>query len=139
MKYIKKMVFILLLVLFCSSCNSSNLKSLSYSELNKKLNNNETFFFVVIKDGCPHCEKYVPKVEEVLDEYNITGYTINYSDLSKKDDDEFYNKFGIDSTPTTVFIKEGKEISIMQRITGNVSKEKLISKLKINEYIKEEE
>lgn len=137
MKKIKKLLFIVALVLFCSSCNQdSKLKNLSYSELKNKLSNNDTFFFVVIKDGCQHCENFVPKVKEVLDEYNISGYTINYTNLSSEDNDSFYEDFQVDSTPTTIFIKDGKEISILQRITGNVSKEKLIDKLKSNDYIK---
>lgn len=137
MKYIKKIIFLFILIILCTSCGSSNLKSISYSELNKKLENKETFFFVTIKDGCQHCEKYVPKLEEILDEYDIVGYKINYSDLSSEDDEAFYNKFGINSTPTTVFIKDGVEVSILQRIEGNVSKDKIISKLKVNNYIKE--
>ena len=68
MKYIKKIIFLFVLIILCTSCGSSNLKSISYSELNKKLENKETFFFVTIKDGCQHCEKYVPKLEEILDE-----------------------------------------------------------------------
>lgn len=136
MKKIRNFILLCLLIILCSSCGSSNLKSISYSELNKKLNNNETFFFVVIKDGCPHCEKYVPKMEEILKENDIVGYKINYSDLTKEEDEAFYSKFGVDSTPTTIFIKEGKEISILQRIEGNVSEEKVINKLKQNEYIK---
>ena len=137
MKNIKKVLFLCLLIILCTSCKSSNLKSISYSELNKKLENKETFFFVVIRDGCSHCESFIPKVEDVLDEYNIIGYKINYTDLSEKDDEEFYNKFGVDSTPTTIFINDGYETSIMQRLEGNVSKDKLISKLKANNYIKE--
>lgn len=137
MKNIKRIVILVILVLFCSSCGQDNkLKSLSYSELKNKFNNNETFFFVVIKDGCQHCEGYVPKVKEVLNEYDIVGYTLNYSDLSEKDDEEFYNEFQVDSTPTTIFVKDGKEISILQRIVGNVSKDKLVDKLKSNDYIK---
>ena len=136
-KSFKKILAIFLLIILCTSCNSSKIKNLSYTELSKKLENNETFFFVVIKDGCPYCEKFIPKVEEVLNEYNISGFTINYSSLSEKEDEEFYDMFGVDSTPTTIFIKDGKEISVLQRLVGNVSKEKLINKLKVNEYIKE--
>lgn len=136
MKKLRNILLLFLLVLLCSSCGSSKLKNLSYSELIKKMENNETFFFVVIKDGCQHCEGFIPKVEEVLKEYDIVGYKLNYSDLSEKDDEEFFNKFGISSTPTTVFIKNGNEISILQRLEGNVSKEKLIDKLKKNDYIK---
>ena len=137
MKKIKKILLLIILVLFCSSCNqNSKLENLSYNDLEKKLNNNDTFFFVVIKDGCQHCEGFVPKVKEVLEEYDIAGYTVNYSNLSEEENEKFYNEFQVDSTPTTIFIKNGKEISLLQRITGNVSKEKLIDKLKINEYIK---
>ena len=136
MKKIKNILFICLLIILCTSCGSSNLKSLSYNELNKKLENKETFFFVVIRDGCQHCENFIPKVDDVLNEYDIVGYKINYSNLSEKEDDEFYNTFGVDSTPTTIFIKDGKEVSILQRLVGNVSKDKLISKLETNNYIK---
>jgi len=136
MKNIKRIILLIILVIFCSSCSeSSNLKNLSYKDLQKKINNNDTFFFVVIKDGCQHCEGFTPKVKEVLDEYDIDGYTVNYTELSLEDNDSFYEEFGVDSTPTTIFIKNGKEISIRQRLTGNVSKEKLIDKLKTNGYI----
>ena len=65
MKKFKKFLLLILLIVFCSSCGKSNFKTISYSELNKKLNNNDTFFFVVVRDGCQHCEKFVPKVENV--------------------------------------------------------------------------
>ena len=136
MKKVKYFLLLFLSIFLFTACGSSNFKSISYKELNKKLDNKETFFFVVTRDGCSHCEDYIPKVKEVLKEYNIVGYNLNYSDLSESEDEEFYNKYGISSTPTTVFIKDGKEISILQRIEGNVSKEKLITKLKNNEYIK---
>ncbi len=136
MKKIKSVLLLILLVFLCSSCGSNNFKDISYSELNKKLENKETFFFVVVRDGCQHCEAFIPKVEEVLKEYDIKGYKLNYSDLSEKDEEDFTNKYGISSTPTTVFIKDGNETSILQRIEGNVSKEKLIDKLKKNDYIK---
>ena len=136
MKKVKYYVLLFISIVLLTSCGSSNLKSISYSELNKKLDNKETFFFIVTRDGCSHCEDYIPKVEEVLDEYDIVGYNLNYSDLSEEDDEEFYNKYGISATPTTVFIKDGKEVSILQRIEGDVSKEKLITKLKNNNYIK---
>ena len=136
MKKIKSILIICLLVILCTSCKSSNLKSLSFSELNKKLDNKETFFFVIIQDGCQHCEKFVPVVEDVLDEYNLVGYKINITSLSEEDDDALFEMYGVNSTPTTIFIKDGKELSILQRIEGSVSSEKLINKLKANNYIK---
>ncbi len=137
MKKISKLLIVFLLVIICSSCGNSKFKSISYSELKDKLKNEDTFFFVVIKDGCQYCERFVPIVAEVLDEYDIVGYKLNYSDLSESDDEAFYAEYGIDSTPTTVFIKNGQEVSILQRIEGSVSKEKLVSKLKNNGFINE--
>ena len=137
MKYIKKILLLSIIVILCCSCASnSKLKSISYSDLINKMEKNETFFFIVVRDGCSHCENFIPKVEEVLDEYDIVGYKLNYSELSKEDDELFYNKFGVDSTPTTIFIKDGKEVSLLQRIEGNVSKEKFKKRIENNNYIK---
>ena len=137
MKYIKKIVMVVALIFVCSSCSQNNkLKELTYNDLQNKINSKDTFFFVVIKDGCQHCENFVPKVKEVVNDYEIVGYTLNYSDLNEEDNNSFYSEYKVDSTPTTIFIKDGREISILQRITGNVSKDKLIEKLKTNNYIK---
>ena len=117
--------------------NIKKLKSISYSSFKEKLKNKETFFLVVTRDGCQYCEKFVPTVEEVLSEYEVTGYNLNYTDLSDSDKELFDPEYNVDSTPTTIFIRDGEEISILQRIEGNVSKEKLVAKLKSNGYINE--
>lgn len=137
MKNIKKLCLLLLIVFICSACGSSKLKSISYSSFKEKLKNKETFFLVVTRDGCQYCEKFVPTVEEVLSEYEVTGYNLNYTDLSDSDKELFDPEYNVDSTPTTIFIRDGEEISILQRIEGNVSKEKLVAKLKSNGYINE--
>lgn len=136
MKKLKLIIVLFISMFLFTSCGSSKLKSISYSELKDKIKNEETFFFIVIRDGCQHCEKFVPKVEEILEEYDIVGYKLNYSNLSEEEDEDFYNEYGISATPTTVFIKDGKEVSMLQRVEGNVSKEKFITKLKNNDYIK---
>lgn len=137
MKNIKKLFLLLLIVFICSACGSSKLKSISYSSFKEKLKNKESFFLVVTRDGCQYCEKFVPTVEEVLSEYEVTGYNLNYTDLSDSDKELFDPEYNVDSTPTTIFIRDGEEISILQRIEGNVSKEKLVAKLKSNGYINE--
>lgn len=135
MKKIKYLLLILFVGIMFTGCGSSNLKSLSYSDLKDKLNNKESFFFIVIRDGCSYCESFVPKAEDVLNEYNIIGYKLNVSDLSDKEAEEFDKQWDVDGTPTTIFIVDGVEGSIMQRIDGSVSKEKLIDKLKQTGYI----
>ncbi len=126
---------ILLLIIF-TGCGKSNIKDISYSKFNDMIKDEESFFFVVIRDGCSHCEAFVPKLDEILKENDITGYTLNLAKMSQKELDEFYSKYDVEGTPTTIFIEKGKEASLLQRIDGNVSKEKIISKLETTGYIK---
>ena len=137
MKKIKNILLLLLVTIILSGCGSSNnLKDISYSKFKTMLDNKESFFFVVVKDGCSYCDAYKPKVEEVLNEYNIVGYKLNISNMSESEYEEFDANYNVDGTPTTIFITNGQETSLLQRIDGNVSKEKLISKLEANSYIK---
>ena len=134
MKIFLIFAFILLLLSGCS--NKSYLKDLSFSELNKKLEAKEEFFFVVTQDGCSHCESFVPVLEKTLNSKKITGYNFNISKLSESDNKKFEELFKIEGTPTTIFIKDGKEVSLLQRIYGEASEEQIIQKLKNNNYIK---
>ncbi len=136
MKKIKFIVLSLLLLLTFTGCGKSNVKDLSYSKLKDMISDEETFFFVVVRDGCSFCEKFVPILEEVTDEYEITGYKLNIAKMSEDEYNEFDSIYNVDGTPTTIFIEKGKETSLLQRIDGYVGKEKLISKLENTGYIK---
>ena len=48
----------------------------------------------------------------------------------------FSNLINYNATPTTVFIKNGEELSKATRINGNVSEQKIINKFKSNDFIK---
>ena len=136
----KKIKYLFLLILTCfllSGCNSNDyLKDISYSKLQSKLENKDTFFFIVVRDGCSFCESLITRVEDVLEENEVVGYKLNLSNMSSDDLEDFANKYNVDGTPTTIFITEGTEVSIMQRIEGSVSKEYFKEKLQQNNYIK---
>ena len=106
----KKIKYILLLIV-CSfiftGCNSSNLKDISYSKLQSMRENKETFFFIVVKDGCRYCEAFIPKAEEVLNDQDVVGYKLNISDMSDEEYNEFDSLFNVDGTPTNIFINNG--------------------------------
>lgn len=135
MKYVKYLL-LSFTILIITGCGQDNLKSLSYKELITKLDNKDTFFFEVVQDGCSHCKNFTPILKEVLNEYDVVGYQLNVSNLSDEDIDEFDKLFNVTATPTTIFIKDGVEVSLMQRINGSTTKDYLISKLKANGYIK---
>ena len=137
MKKIKYLLLVLLVGVIFTGCGKNNLKTVSFNELNKKLENGESFFFEVVQDGCSHCANFTPKLKEVLNEYDVIGYQLNLTDLTEENYKTFNSMFDVDGTPTTIFIVNGKEVSLLQRIDGNVSKEKIISKLKTNKYINE--
>lgn len=137
MKKIKYLLLVLLVGVIFTGCGKNNLKTISFNELNKKLENGESFFFEVVQDGCSHCANFTPKLKEVLNEYDVIGYQLNLTDLTEENYKTFNSMFDVDGTPTTIFIVNGKEVSLLQRIDGDVSKEKIISKLKTNKYINE--
>ena len=137
MKKIKYILLIIFSFLIMTGCGKNNLKSLSFNELNNKLNNKDTFFFEIVQDGCSHCASFTPKLKEVLNEYNVVGYQVNLTNLTTEEYQKFNSMFDVDGTPTTIFITDGQEVSVLQRIDGNVSKEKIVSKLKANKYINE--
>jgi len=61
---------------------------------------------------------------------------LNISDISKVDYDGFDSKFNFGGTPTTMFFKNGKELTT-SRINGALPDNKVISVLKRQGYIKE--
>lgn len=137
MKNIKILSILLLMLLIFTGCNQKEkyLIEISYDEFKEKIENKETFFVEIMQDSCSYCQLFTPKLEEVLTEYKITGYKLNISTMSEEEYNEFSLAFGKDGTPTTIFLTDGKELSKMQRIQGNVSKQKIITKLKGNGYI----
>ena len=114
-----------------------NLILISLKELEAKVENKETFPVLVTKDGCSYCELFKPTVEEVSKEYKVDIYQLNLSELSKEDETNLKDIFNVSSTPTILFIGKGVEKSTLNRIKGNTTKEKLVNKLILNEYIKE--
>lgn len=139
MKKLKIISFILLLTFIFAGCSNKTdeyLVKINYKEFKEKIENKETFFVEIVQDGCSYCEAFTPKLREVLMENKVIGYQINITKLTEEEYNEFSLQYGKDGTPTTIFLTEGKEISKMQRISGNVSKTKIVSKLKGNGYIK---
>ena len=117
--------------------DSSNevLISVNYDELNKKLDNKDTFILEIVQDGCHNCTSFTPKFKKVLKEYDLVAYTLNISVIDENDSDTFLNEYKVDGTPTVIFFKDGKETSTLKRLVGNKNEDVIISKLKSNGYI----
>ncbi|MDD6878903.1 MAG: thioredoxin family protein [bacterium] len=136
MKKIIKLSILLFTLILLTSCGKGSLKEITYSDLEEKIKNEETFILEVVQDGCHNCESFTPKLKEIIKKYDINIVQINLTNLSEEDTNNLNNIFNVSGTPTVIFITNGKEESISKRIVGNVSKDKIISKFKKANYIK---
>lgn len=143
----KKMIlFLSILILFFSILfyattknekNTSLVTFITMSTLKEKLENKDSFVLILSQDGCSHCEAYLKTVDNVISKYNVTIYDLNLSKLNNSEKNELSSLFSISGTPTTVFITEGEEKTSLNRIVGELEKDKLTQKLKNLGYIKE--
>lgn len=110
--------------------------SLSYEEVVNKVNNKDSFVLCVSTTDCVHCQDYKPKLKSISNKYDIEIFYTDVDTFSKDNYENFKTEFSFDgSTPTTIFFKDGEEKTTATRIDGDVSEEKIISKLKKNGYI----
>lgn len=127
----------LIVFFFLGSNSSDNFIKLNYNEFKEKVDNNDSFVLCVSRTTCSHCNDYKPKLKEVSKKYNIKIYYTEINEFSNSELDYFKDNFGFDGgTPITMFIKDGKEGTTGSRIEGDVSMEKIVSKLKTNGFIK---
>lgn len=135
----KKLIIILILsgiTLISTGCGKGII-SITYQDLEKKIEQKETFILEIMQDGCSHCEEFTPRLEKIVKKYNLDDvYQINLSKLSEKEFNQIQEKLSVSSTPVVTFYKNGKEQSSMYRIEGAVSNATVISKLKDLGYIK---
>lgn len=109
---------------------------LNYEEFFNKWENDDTFALVISKSECPYCELYTPKIEKISQKYKLNIYYIEVDSFTADESSAFSNLIPYSGTPTTVFIKNGEELSKATRINGNTNEEKIINKFKANEFIK---
>ena len=131
-------VLIVLFGLYFSSNNKNKeyLVGLTYAEFQEKLENKESFILCVSQTTCSHCASYKPKLKEVASEYKTNIYYTDIDTYSTSDKDAFDKEYSIDGTPTTLIFIDGKEESIMNRISGDVDKDTVINTMNKYNFIK---
>lgn len=124
-------------ILFLTGCsnNLNTVKEIDFTTLKSKIDNKETFILEIIQTGCSHCEEFSPRFRNILGKYNLTGYSINLSNLTEEEKSKLYEITEISGTPTVCFFKKGSE-EVMDKIVGAVSDKEVITKLKDSKYIK---
>ena len=113
---------------------------ITYSNYLEKIDSNEPFLVVIVKDGCGYCEMYEPILKEVADEYNLPINYINLTNLSEEEYNDLaqsnaYLKKNQWGTPTTLFMLG---VSVIDSIGGYVDKDKFVDFVKENFVVNED-
>lgn len=110
---------------------------LSYNDFMKKIENKDSFALVVGSHECSHCTGFKVTMEKFIKDYQVKVYYIDILTLSEDEYNEFVThvNFG-GGTPTTVFITDGVEKTVYNRIVGELSYDKVVAKYKNAGYIK---
>lgn len=136
----KKIIAIILTIAFIfttTGCNKlTTYEELTYDDLMNKIEQKEDFVLMIGSSECNHCLTFKKTLDKVIEKYQVKIYYINVHDLSDEEDKELRNQFYYTGTPTTVFVKKGKETSMNDRIDGNKPYKTVVEKLKKQGYIK---
>lgn len=125
------LIVAILLIINILAPKEKTLIQIDYKQYKEMINKKESFVLVVSQSTCSHCAEYKPKLIKIAKKHNINIYYIDYDLESSKNQEEFLENNNLTgSTPTTLFIKKGKQTSLFDRIEGDVSQEKVIDKLK---------
>ena len=115
--------------------DESNLIEIKYDDMMEKVNNKESFVVLFSQTTCSHCMDFKPKLNRVAKNYKVKIYYLETDLLDKETTAELKKQFSFNGTPTTIFVIDGEEKTAATRINGDVSEEKIISKLKSNGFI----
>ncbi len=133
----KKILLSLIGLFLLTGCGQNNYTQLSYTELETKLNNDEDFVLVIGSSTCSACELYEETMKDIMSKNKIEIFFLDLNALSDEESTKAYSKFHVDSTPTTIFIKDGEETGTHNRIVGAGDYDAVFSKLQQLGYIGE--
>lgn len=134
----KRIIIVCLISIFLlTGCEKiKTYQEINFDEYNKMIEEKQSFILFIGSETCSACQIYKKYLNEVIKDYQVK---VKYIDLDKFTDDQ-YNKFKVKhsftGTPTTIFINDGVEKSIYNRINGSEGYEQIVEKLKENGYIK---
>ena len=132
-----KRIFLILSLTFIllTGCGTSNLKELSFSELKNKLEQKESFIIYFDKGDENILET---KLNKIVKEYNLNGYTINTTKITNDEKLEIQPLIDYEE-PSIVFVINGLDPSKLSHVTDkDITIKDIIQRLKDINFIKED-
>lgn len=128
----KLLLTITILILTCGCSN--NLKNIKIDNLEKRLNNKESFV-LYLTDESEEGLTLKKTLEQVLKDKKSNYYYINTDKLDQDDEEKLEKLFTYEDTNIILFIKNGEETSVLSRISDTfISQDKLANELKNQGY-----
>lgn len=138
MKKIILTILISISALIITGCGGpTTYDEIDYTKLKDMLNQKQDLILFIGSETCSACASYKPTLNKVIKKYKVDVKYLDISKLSEKESSELQSKFPFTGTPTTIFVKKGKEEKTYNRIDGNQRYSKIVEKFKSNGYIKE--
>lgn len=132
----KKILLLITILLLASACSSSHLKSLNLKKLNQKLDNKETFVLYLTNES----EEGITLRNTLLSvskENDLKTFYVNTEKLDDEELDSLKEDFYFEETNIIIFVKEGKETTVLSRIIDPyISQKDLKEELKNQGYLK---
>ena len=132
----KKILLLITILLLTSACSSTYLKNINLKKLNEKLDNKETFvLYLTNEDETGKTLKNT--LLKVSKENDLKTYYLNTEKLSEEELKNLKEDFYFEETNIIVFVKEGKENTVLSRIKDlYINQDNLEKELKNQGYIK---
>ena len=130
----KKILLIIGLLLITCACSSSYLKNINLKDLNKRLEKKESFVLYLTNDEGKSLKNTLDKVSK---KNKVNSFYLDTEKLNKNDLKSLKEKFMFDDTNIILFVHDGKEETVLSRISDlYISEKDLEQELKLQGYIK---
>ncbi len=132
-------MFVISLFLFtgCSKSKLTTYTEISYDDYVNMMDNGESFPLVIGSSTCSACSMFKGTMESFISKYQVN---VRYLDISKLSDEQFNllkSEINFSSTPTTIFVENGKHTSVYYRIVGSENLSNVVKAYTKMGYLKE--
>ena len=125
-----KKIILLIAILFLTCACSNNLKSIKVENLEKKLDNKESFI-LYLTDEEEEGLTLKKTLNNVTKDNKLNCFYINTDKLNDKDEEKLQSLFTYEDSNVIIFIKNGQENSVLTRITDTfINYDKLKQEIK---------